>query len=76
MTKLQKIENIMNKLLKRLAKEDILLDQEDIDILNLNGFLYSVGRRNALQMVSLLTKVALKTKLTMNEILELLEGNL
>ena len=72
MTQTQKLEAKMNNLLKLINDHADQLTADDINTLNLTGFLYSVSRLNALQATARLVAVALAF-MPLNDIVEAME---
>lgn len=66
----KKQENQINNLYRRI--KELSLEQDDIDEINIKGFLYSVGRFSQLQITAFLTAKALSKGLKLSEIMELL----
>lgn len=66
----QKQEKQLNTLFNEIKKCN--LTQEEIDQINVEGFLYSVGRLNILQITAILTKIALNHNIDITKIKEYL----
>ena len=73
MTYKQKEEVSLNNLYQPLLKVWNELTEEQKNIINMTGFLYSVSRVNILQAVAQLTAIALELKWDITTIKELLK---
>ena len=72
MTFKQKLEQSINSLYSEIKKLE--LSQDNVNEINIKGFLYSCGRLNQLQITAFLTIVAFKHNMQELEIIDLLKG--
>lgn len=67
----KKQETQLNRLWDKIKSLD--LTQDEINYMNMRGFLYSVGRINILQCVAIMTDLCISHGLSRDEIVDLLK---